>query len=126
MNSKHAVHWFEIPVAEIDRAAKFYSTILGVDMKPVEMAHGVKMAVFPNNEGPDAVHGALVQGEGYIPSDKGTLVILNAGEDLSQALSKVERAGGEVLLEKFSIGEHGFIAYLRDTEGNKVALHSMK
>jgi len=42
------------------------------------------------------------------------------------ALGKVAVAGGIVLKPKFGIGEHGFIAYLKDTEGNKVALHSLK
>ena len=60
------------------------------------------------------------------PSDQGTLVYLNGGDDLSPALGRVGPAGGEVLAEKFRIGEAGFIAYFRDPEGHKVALHSLK
>jgi len=51
---------------------------------------------------------------------------LNGGEDLSIALSKVESAGGKILLPKTAIGPNGFMAHILDTEGNKVALHSMK
>jgi len=40
-------------------------------------------------------------------------------------LSRVEAAGGTVLLDKMSICDYGFIAYFLDTEGNKVAIHSM-
>ena len=67
-----------------------------------------------------------MQGQGYVPSDKGTIVYLNGSPDLSTPLSKIEKAGGKVLKPKFSIGEHGFIAFFQDPEGNKVALHSMQ
>jgi len=58
-------------------------------------------------------------------SAMGSMVYLNGGDDLSVPLSRVEAAGGKVLLDKMSIGEYGFIAYFLDSEGNKVALHSM-
>jgi uncharacterized protein len=120
----HAINWFEIPVKDIERAAKFYSEVTGKKMG-VEKWSGFQMAVFPGG-GHGIVHGALVQGEGYEPSDKGTVVYLNGGEDLNVSLQKVPKAGGTVLRPKFSIGDHGHIAFFKDTEGNKVALHSMK
>ncbi len=58
--------------------------------------------------------------------DKGSLVYLNGADDLSVPLSKVEAAGGSILLEKTSIGPNGFMAKFLDTEGNKVAFHSIK
>ncbi len=122
-NKKHTVSWFEIPVSDIDRAAKFYSSILGVEMNRMEW-EGAKMAFFPG--GQDVVHGALVKAQEYVPSDKGTIVYLNGSPDLNEVLNKVEKAGGTVLKPKFNIGEHGFIAYFKDPEGNRVALHSMK
>ncbi len=121
--AKHTINWFEIPVSQMDRAMKFYSAIFGVEMQKMDW-QGIQMAFFPGEK--DAVHGALVQGQGYVPSDKGTVVYLNGSPDLSVPLSKIEKAGGKVLKQKFSIGEHGFIAFFQDTEGNKVALHSMK
>ena len=119
----NTINWFEIPVANLDRAAKFYSTILNVKIE-IQKWEGVQMGLFPG--GRNVVHGALVQGAGYMPSDQGTVVYLNGGEDLNTALGKVEKAGGKVLKPKFSIGEHGHIAFFKDTEGNKLALHSMK
>jgi predicted enzyme related to lactoylglutathione lyase len=41
-------------------------------------------------------------------------------------LGRIEQAGGRTLVPKTSIGEHGFIAHFIDSEGNRVALHSMK
>lgn len=85
---------------------------------------GSEMAFFPSEDG---VGGAVVSGDGYEPNDKGSLVYLNGGEDLSDALSRVEKAGGKVIVPKTQISpEIGHFALFIDTEGNKVALHSPK
>jgi predicted enzyme related to lactoylglutathione lyase len=117
-----ALNWFEIPATDINRAMKFYGTILGTDLESFEMLPGYQMAMLPSENG---VGGALVEGEGYTPQAEGTLVYLNAGDDLAGPLSKVEAAGGQVLVPKTDIGENGFFAYILDTEGNRVGLHSM-
>ena len=118
----HTISWFEIAAKDINRAVKFYSTVLGKKIEVNQWA-GFEMGIFPGG-GEGVVHGAIVKGEGYEPSEKGTIVYLNGGEDLNAPLKKVEPAGGKVLKPKFSIGEHGHIAFFKDTEGNKVALHS--
>ena len=122
---KNAINWFEIPVKNFDNAKKFYETILGADMQLME-AMGMKSAFFPAELETGGIGGCIIQGEGYEPSTIGSLVYLNGGDDLSIPLSKVEAAGGKILLPKTAIGPHGFMAYFADTEGNKVGLHSMK
>ena len=72
------------------------------------------------------VGGGIVQGEGFEPSVTGSIVYLNGGDDLNGPLSKIESAGGKIVLPKTSIGQNGYMAHFIDTEGNKVALHSMK
>ena len=47
-------------------------------------------------------------------------------DDLNIPLSRIEHAGATILFPKTSIGENGFMAHFIDTEGNRVALHSMK
>ena len=125
---KNAINWFEIPVKNFDRAKTFYETILGGEISVMPqnpqmppMKYG--FLPFDMKEG---VGGGIVEAEGYEPSQKGSLIYLNGGEDLSVALSKVEKAGGKIILPKTSIGQNGFMAYFEDSEGNKVALHSMK
>ncbi|MCZ6521210.1 MAG: VOC family protein [Bacteroidetes bacterium] len=118
----NAVNWFELPASNFDRAVDFYSNVFGIDMHRANMM-GTDMAFFPAED--KGVGGAVVFGEGYVPSDTGSIVYLNGGEDLSGALSKVEDAGGKLLLPKTAIGENGFIAHFQDTEGNRVAIHSM-
>jgi len=121
---KNAINWFEIPVKNFNRAKTFYETILGATMQPME-AMGMKSAFFPADL-QNGIGGCIIEGQGYKPSSKGSLVYLNGGEDLSVALSKVEAAGGKILMPKTAIGPNGFMAHFNDTEGNKVALHSMK
>ena len=117
-----ALNWFEIPVTNMDRAVKFYNTILEANMIADAAMPGYSMAMFPSEGG---TGGALLQGEGYVPTTEGALVYLQCGDDLSVALGKVDGAGGKVLQPKTDIGENGFMAYFQDTEGNKVALHSV-
>ena len=119
---KNAINWFEIPATDYERAVGFYTNVLDVGLQPFEM-NGVKHAFLPY-DAKDGVGGCISYGEGYEPSDKGSLVYLNGGDDLATPLARVEEAGGRVLLEKTSIGEHGFIAIISDTEGNRIAFHS--
>ena len=120
----NSLNWFEIPVADFDRAKSFYSTLLGAEIQ--EMPHPeFKYGVLPCDM-EKGVGGGIVQGPGFEPSDKGSVIYLNGGEDLSIPLSKVEPAGGRILMPKTSIGANGFMAHFIDTEGNHVALHSMK
>src|SRR5437870_13456661 len=122
---KNSINWFEIPVKNFNRAKKFYSTVLGEEVS--EMPHPtLKYGMLPADMQNGGIGGGIVEGEGYEPCDKGALIYLNGGEDLSVPLSKIENAGGKIIQEKTSIGQNGFMAIFTDTEGNKVALHSMK
>jgi uncharacterized protein len=121
----HSINWFEIPVKNFNRAKTFYETILGEPMKPME-AMGMKSGFFPADLENGSIGGCIIEGPGYEPSDKGSLVYLNGGEDLSSVLSKIEAAGGKIIMPKTGIGPNGFMAYFQDSEGNKVGLHSRK
>jgi len=120
----NAINWFEIPVKKFDRAKAFYETLLGGEIQV--MPHpAYKYGMLPVDM-QNGVGGGIVEGEGFEPSMTGTLIYLNGGDDLSVPLSKVEKAGGKILVPKTSLGPNGFMAHITDTEGNKVALHSMK
>jgi uncharacterized protein len=120
----HALNWFEIPVADFSRAKVFYSAIFDFEMP--EMPMGPRTMGFFLHDRAAGVGGAIVAGEGCVPAATGTLVYLSAGKDLSTVLSRVEAAGGGILVPKTLIApEMGFFAILRDSEGNTVGLHSM-
>ena len=119
---QNRVVWFDIPVSDLGRAKAFYSKVMDVELTDNEMGPN-KMAMFPFE--PGMASGALVQGPDQKPNAEGTTIYLNGGEDLLVPLSRVEEAGGTVILDKMSIGEFGYIAYFLDTEGNKIGIHSM-
>lgn len=85
--------------------------------------NGTQLGFFPYANG--GVGGCIACGEGYKPTTEGSLVYLNGGADLSIPLARVTEAGGEILMPKTNIGENGFIAMFKDSEGNRVAFHSM-
>ncbi|MBX7041368.1 MAG: VOC family protein [Ignavibacteria bacterium] len=121
----NSLNWFEIPATDFQRAKRFYESILGAEIYEMQMGPNM-MGFFPMGEDQKGVGGAIVAGDGYEPSDKGSLIYLNAQPDLSVALGKIAAAGGRVLTPKTLVREDiGYIALFIDTEGNKVALHSM-
>ena len=121
---KNAINWFEIPVNNFSNAKTFYEAILGAEMQVMEMPE-MKSAFFPADL-QNGIGGCIMEGQGYEPSNKGSVIYLNGGDDLSVPLSKVEKAGGKIVMPKTAIGQNGFMAHFEDTEGNRVALHSMK
>ena len=91
---KNAINWFDIPVKDFDRAKSFYEEVLDTTMETQSMP-GMKMAFFPA-DWENGIGGGLAYGEGYEPSDKGSLIYLNGGDDLSIPLARVEEAGGKL------------------------------
>lgn len=123
---KNAINWFEIPVNDYERAKKFYSEVLGVEITDHHMPEkNIKYGLFPHDMESMGVGGAIVQMDEMNPSMDGSTVYLNGGDDLGVPLGRVEAAGGQVIMPKMGIDENGFIAQFTDTEGNRVAFHSM-
>jgi predicted enzyme related to lactoylglutathione lyase len=122
---KNAISWFEIPATDYERAKTFYNTMLGIEIADMPMPEG-KYGMFPFDQENNGVGGGIMQMEGVNPSAEGVTIYLNGGDDLSGPLSRVEAAGGKIIMPKTDIGENGFMAQLLDTEGNRVALHSWK
>lgn len=117
------VTWFEIPVNDMARAKAFYESVFGFELSLNEMGP-LSMAWFPMFEKAPGSTGTLMKNENYTPSHAGTLVYFSV-EDIEATLERVVEKGGKVLNPKMSIGEHGFTAHFEDSEGNRVALHSI-
>jgi len=126
MSFKNAISWFEIPATDLDRAQKFYETIFGVSLIVMDFP-SMKMRMFPL-EDMMGVGGAVVDSGGFHkPSaTDGPLIYLNANPDVQLVLDKIEAAGGTVMVPKTEISpEYGHMAVFIDTEGNRIALHSV-
>ncbi len=122
----HAITWFQIPAADMARAKTFYETICGLSLDKLPDQPGMEMWAFPAEADKGEISGAIVCGEGAVPSSGGTAVFLNANPDLQAVLDRVEGAGGTILMPKTAIPMEGagYFAMIGDTEGNTVGLHA--
>jgi predicted enzyme related to lactoylglutathione lyase len=117
-----SVNWFEIPSADLDRATKFYESVLGVKLAREAMGP-MQFSVFPAE--PKQPTGCLMAAPDYRPSAQGATIYLNLADNLDQPLAKVEKAGGKVLKGKTALPEGmGFYAQFLDSEGNRVGFYS--
>lgn len=120
----NSINWFEIPVLNFDNAKEFYSRIFDYEMTETTM-HSLRMGFLPMDPGSQGVGGAIVQGDGFVPTSLGVKVYLNGGKDLMTVLNRVIVAGGEVIVHKTKINDEiGYYAAFEDTEGNHIYLHS--
>ncbi|MCU1319460.1 MAG: Glyoxalase/bleomycin resistance protein/dioxygenase [Edaphobacter sp.] len=119
-----AVAWFEIPSRDLDRAQRFYETILQCTMKKDDF--GTKedvVCVFPAEQ--TGVAGALVKRSFQRPGSEGTMVYLSCDGKLDAVIGRVEAAGGKVIVPRTPVaGGNGAFACMRDSEGNHVGLHT--
>jgi predicted enzyme related to lactoylglutathione lyase len=117
------VGWFEIYVDDMSRAKAFYEQVFDVRLSKMDNPD-VELFVFPSQRDAPGSSGALVRMSGFDAGANSVLVYFTCG-DCAVASAKVVKFGGRIHKEKWSIGEHGFIALVFDTEGNMVGLHSM-
>jgi len=122
MQTKDAISWFEIPAADLSRATRFYETVLARKLKSETMGQQ-RLSVFAYEE--PGVGGCLIAGEGQKPAVGGTVVYLCV-DSLDEALERVGRASGKIVLPKTALPEGlGFFAHIIDSEGNRVGLHAL-
>ena len=120
--TRTAITWFEIPATDLERAKRFYESIFETELKVMDF--GGPMAIFPyENPG---VGGCIVAGAATHPSPHGTLIYLNAEGRLDRTLELVASAGGRVDTPKAKVSDDiGYVAYIIDSEGNRVGLHAI-
>jgi hypothetical protein len=123
-NNSNALNWFEIATNDLARAQKFYETVFQINMEPMDFPQ-MQMRAFPADSMNGKAGGALVKSDMHQPAATGAVIYLNANPDLADALSRVEKAGGKIIMPKTQISpEIGYMAFFTDTEGNTVAMHS--
>ena len=124
---KNPIGWVEIPVTDLDRAEKFYKDYFGFELARQSEMNGFTMSWFPMDMEGYGSAGTLMKGEGYVPSHDGPVVYFTAPEGtVEKALIKAQEQGITVILPKMNIGEHGYIAFIEDSEGNRIAIHAME
>jgi len=121
--------WFELPVSDLPLAIAFYEAVFATELRVDP--HFPELAIFPRRrEG--AITGALIQERAdeanhyTSPSGQGTIVYLNCDGDLDGVLARTKAVGGTVLQEVAQLpGDMGWIAQIRDLDGNRVGLHAI-
>jgi predicted enzyme related to lactoylglutathione lyase len=118
--SFNPVVYFEIPVADIDRAIKFYKSVFQFDFQKEVIDHN-EMALFPFTDGQTGISGALAKGEIYKPTKNGVVIYFKT-LNIDKTLKLATENGGQILYPKTDNGL-GFVAEFEGTEGNRIALH---
>jgi predicted enzyme related to lactoylglutathione lyase len=112
--------WVEIPSTDFERAVQFYSTILDSTLRAGEFM-GIPHGFFDDKKGNSG--GAVIPNTDSAIYGSGPIVYMRV-DSVDEVVARVAAAGGAVLMPKTSIGPQGDIAVIRDTEGNRVGIHS--
>ena len=118
--------WTDIPVMNLDRAIKFYSAILGKEVKKLSDG-GAEYGLLPHEESNASGCLCIRSDSGGVdnrPSANGPLIYLLVEGRLNEAVEAARANGGRILRARQQIGEHGFRAVIIDSEGNRIALHT--
>jgi predicted enzyme related to lactoylglutathione lyase len=124
---QNAISWFEIPVTDIERAQKFYEAVFQIQMQHMDFGE-TKMRAFPLDDPMNGVGGTLIDSNGFHkPSETdGPVLYLNGNPDVQIFLDRAEAAGGKIVVPKTKISDdYGYMGFIIDTEGNRIAFHSV-
>ena len=122
--ANNPVGWFEIYVQDMDRAKRFYEAVFSVQLERLESSD-IEMWAFPMQPDWPGAPGSLVKMEGF-PSGGNSTIVYFTCSDCAIEANRAAESGGRIFKAKFSIGQHGFIALVLDTEGNMIGLHSLQ
>jgi predicted enzyme related to lactoylglutathione lyase len=120
--SGKVVH-FEIPFEDGDRARSFYGDVFGWQLMHLPDMGYTMVTTGPTDPGAGPTESGFING-GMLERDAdftGPNLVLET-DQIEESLAAVTAAGGSVVRERMPVGDMGFAAYFRDTEGNLVGL----
>jgi predicted enzyme related to lactoylglutathione lyase len=110
---------FEIHAADPERAQRFYTTVF--DWKFERWGDVPYWVVTTGADGTPGINGGLVQRPGGDPIEGQAVNAWVVTVDVPDCAAYVQRgleAGGTIALDRHAVPGLGWLAYLKDTEGN--------
>jgi uncharacterized protein len=112
------VQHFEIPADDMARAKKFYSSVFGwkiQDVPDMEYAMADSVETDENRQPIGGTNGGILKRNAdYASATSITITV----PDADRAVQEVINAGGSLVRKKEKFGNVGYVAYVKDTEGN--------
>lgn len=119
--SGRVVH-FEVPFEDGERAAAFYADAFGWKLNPIPDLAYTLVTTGPSEQGPPSepgfINGGLLERGAEL---RGPVVTIEV-DDIGATLAQVESLGGTTVSGREQVGDMGFSAYFKDTEGNLMGL----
>ena len=114
---------FEIPADNLARAKKFYNTVFGWKMNEIPEMEYVMVGTVESDENgipkeTGAINGGMLERQDPVKSPVITINVKN----IDQAAEAIEKNGGKIVRPKMAVGDMGYAAYFKDTEGNVIGL----
>jgi len=126
----NVIVWADIPVIDLDRACRFYSAVLQIEVKPVEGMDGIALpgggegGDLQEMQGPMPVGFDLARSDNNKPSAQGCTIYLNSHGDPEGMIQRAVDAGGQLLMPVADMGEMvGSVGFFLDSEGNRIGVH---
>lgn len=111
---------FEIHCEDLDRAQAFYETVLGWTFQ--SWGDGSYRLITTGPDDAPGINGGLMKRLGQLEAGVDYPVIAHMTtvdvEDLDAYVSRAVNAGGVVALPRMPVPGVGWLAYVKDTEGN--------
>jgi len=109
---------FEIPAKDYERAKDFYATLFGWKIEEWPdgpMRYGMATTTEKDKDG---INGAIMEAE---PGVEVTIITIDV-DSIDDHLKRIVEMGGTVVVPKQKVGDMGYMARFKDTEGNVVGL----
>ncbi|HEY7042881.1 MAG TPA: VOC family protein [Nocardioidaceae bacterium] len=121
--SNSVVH-FEIPADDFERAQNFYREAFGWNMQHMpELQYTMVGTTESSEQGMPTNPGAINGGMGQRQSPHAEHPTVTIGvDDIDKTLERVSELGGSAVGEKNAVGDMGWAAYFKDSEGNVIGL----
>lgn len=122
----NAVRWFEIYVQDMPRAKAFYEQVFGRTFQQLTLGGPDQPEIWGFSGHPEGAGapGALVRMDGFDSGGNGVIVYFSSS-DCAVEHARAIKAGGQSIKPKTPIPPFGFIALVRDLDGNRIGIHSM-